>query len=525
MMKTWQQYERHHPATAEDSVHDDHDDGVASRLSFDRLHEVARFAAKAHASKVAYTAGGTVGSEDDGPRKSITYERMYQRIESISKVLTMELGLRRRDRVGIMLLNGPEYLESYYAISESDCISVHLNPRLAATELRPLIDDCQCRVIIAHASNSDIVRTLTEASLATSSCRHVIWVGGGPGVAPDIEGVGTFAYDEISEHGGLTAKLGNESTVPARCHVDVEDDISSRDGYDEIEDQVATLFYTSGTTGRPKGVMQTHQNLLRHALRTREALGWEMIPPTDDDTGEIRFSVDERLTWGHFGAMFHIGDSWSDFAITEVGGCHAFCPQFDLNTIVRIIERERVTHTKLVPTMIQLLIDSSFASTKSGSLSSLRLIMVSGSPLGEDVVRKAVKVLPQGCSIAHAYGMTETCGHTSFVNPLTIAKLPTGKKVRLILDLVSSCSLALFELEVIFEGDGMMSEEEFNSSLRTYVLVRQYVHRPFRFSTDPKIDNLWPEYWRHTTGNRGSEVRLGRGRGRRGRWTPTARPQ
>ena len=85
-----------------------------------------------------------------------------------------------------------------------------------------------------------------------------------------------------------------------------------------------------------------------------------------------------------------------------------------------------MTHTKLVPTMIQLLLDSSHVSpSQIHNISSLRLIMVSGSPLGEDVVRKAVKRLPGGCSLGHAYGMTETCGHTGFVNPLVVNSLQT----------------------------------------------------------------------------------------------------
>ena len=310
-----------------------------------------------------------------------------------------------------MMLNAPEYLEMYFAASEADCISVHLNPRLAASELRPLIDDCECRVIIAHATNADIARTLAAANLESSSCRHIIWVGGDPPAAP--EGVGRHDYEDLAGRG------------PRSCTILMDvDDGSGGGARDPIEGEVATLFYTSGTTGRPKGVMQTHANLLRHALRTREALGWRA-----DGAAEAA-CADGQLVWGHFGAMFHIGDSWSDFAVTEVGGRHAFCPQFDLNTIVRIIERERVTHTKLVPTMIQLLIDSSLAGAGGARLASLRLIMVSGSPLGEDVVRRAVGALPRGCALAHAYGMTETCGHTSFVNPRTIARLPEGERVR-----------------------------------------------------------------------------------------------
>ena len=79
---------RRSPATAEESADDDgaiDDDGVASRLAFGRLHEVARFASKAHASRLAYG--------------SVTYEAMYGRIRSIASALVMDLGLRSRDRV------------------------------------------------------------------------------------------------------------------------------------------------------------------------------------------------------------------------------------------------------------------------------------------------------------------------------------------------------------------------------------------------------------------------------------------
>ena len=424
----------------DDGDDNENDSNIAARLRFEKLHDVLQFAAEKHATKTAYarshvtTAGGETLEQEE---QKVTYAEMYARVRNIAEALKHEFGLHQRDRVGIMLLNSPEYLETYYAVSQADCISVHLNPRLASSELRPVIEDCQCKLIIAHATNADIVKTLMGASLADSSCHTVVWVGGttlssstslhaSADHASTYNGLGIAErdYEDViarcAAHGNSTAIDIDSSTKRIESHG--TNDTANAD----IEAEVATLFYTSGTTGKAKGVMQKHQNLLRHALRTREALQWRLVDAPK--TTELQCSED-ALTWGHFGAMFHIGDSWSDFAVTEVGGRHAFCPQFDLTTIVDIIRREKVTHTKLVPTMIQLLLDSSHVSpSQIHNISSLRLIMVSGSPLGEDVVRKAVKRLPGGCSLGHAYGMTETCGHTGFVNPLVVNSLP--EKVR-----------------------------------------------------------------------------------------------
>jgi acyl-CoA synthetase (AMP-forming)/AMP-acid ligase II len=152
-------------------------------------------------------------------------------------------------------------------------------------------------------------------------------------------------------------------------------------------DHVAHLYYTSGTTGHPKGVMLTHRNVWTHALAAIAEL-----------------SLSERDTWAHVAPMFHLADAWATFAITWVGGRHVMLPRFEAREALELIERERVTLTNLVPTMLNLMVKHEDRARF--DYSSLRLILSGGAPIAPAVVRAIIETF--GCEYVQTYGMTET---------------------------------------------------------------------------------------------------------------------
>ena len=154
-----------------------------------------------------------------------------------------------------------------------------------------------------------------------------------------------------------------------------------------FDDDIVHLYYTSGTTGRPKGVMLSHGNICTHAL-----------------AAIAEFKLDDSDNWIHAAPLFHLADAWATFAVTWVGGKHVVAPHFDPVLILSLIQDEEVTITNMIPTMLNMLVNS--PGVESYNLSSLRAILSGGAPIAPEVVKKIIHVFK--CEYIQTYGMTET---------------------------------------------------------------------------------------------------------------------
>ena len=161
-------------------------------------------------------------------------------------------------------------------------------------------------------------------------------------------------------------------------------------------DALGTISYTGGTTGRPKGVMLSHGNLLANAQHNLVATGHR---PED------RFL--------HVPPMFHVAGTSNVFACTWVGTRQVLLPRFDPAAVLAAIERERITHMALVPTMLAMLLDApEFAGA---DLSSLRNVQYAASPISPELQRRVLEHLP--CELAQFYGMTEAAPTVTHLTP------------------------------------------------------------------------------------------------------------
>eukprot|EP00466_Bigelowiella_natans_P005163 jgi/Bigna1/36846/e_gw1.16.19.1 len=152
------------------------------------------------------------------------------------------------------------------------------------------------------------------------------------------------------------------------------------------------MYYTSGTTGRPKGVVLSHKNVVLHALGC-------MV--------EHRIHSDD--VWAHIAPMFHLVDAYGMFAVAWVGGRHVFLADFSPASALRLIELQRVTVTNMASTMINMLLTD--PSRPSRDLSSLQLLSGGGAPINQDTMKRALGAF--GCEFFLSYGMTECCGKIS----------------------------------------------------------------------------------------------------------------
>jgi acyl-CoA synthetase (AMP-forming)/AMP-acid ligase II len=156
--------------------------------------------------------------------------------------------------------------------------------------------------------------------------------------------------------------------------------------------------------------MLTHHNVWTHALAA---------------IAELQLS--DRDTWAHVAPMFHLADAWATFAITWVGGCHVMVPKFDAAETLATFERERVTLTNLVPTMLNLMVKH--PDRTRFDYGSLRLILSGGAPIAPAVVAAIVETF--GCEYVQTYGMTETSPYLtlSLLKP-HLRALPAAERLR-----------------------------------------------------------------------------------------------
>ncbi len=288
----------------------------------------------------------------------LDYQSFAERVWKLCHGL-LALGLRRNDRLAILHENCHVFLEAYFAAAHLGVILVPLNFRLSPRELAVILEDSGARALIAQGVFREKVTALSGPD---TGIEKVIWTQTS---AKPTESPAHVGYETLLK--------GEEGKPPAELPIKDED--------------VAHLYYTSGTTGRPKGVMLTHKNVKSHALGTIADLHL-----TDKDH------------WFHVAPLFHLADAWATFALTWVGGKHVLLPGFDSLKVLRLIEEEEITLSNLIPTMLNMMVNHPGAGDF--DYSSLRVILSGGAPIAPEVVRKIIDTFK--CDYIQTYGMTET---------------------------------------------------------------------------------------------------------------------
>ncbi len=305
----------------------------------------------------------------------LTYAALAGRAASAASGLRAR-GVTRGARLALLAPNSAAFIEATFAADLAGAVLVPLNTRLAPAELAATCEDADARWLIASNDFADRVDALPE-----HGCRlaGVIWLG-----EPDDGRAETWAQ--------LTAD-GDAEPDPAAGH----------------PDGLAQLYYTSGTTGRPKGVMLTQANLRTH---------------TEAAVAELGIGPDE--VWAHVAPMFHLADAWASLAITAVGGRHVCLRRFSPERALALFERERISLCNLIPTMLNLMVKHPDAERR--DLSGLRAILSGGAPIAPALVAQVIETF--GCDYIQTYGMTETSPFLS-LGLLTdaLARLPLAERL------------------------------------------------------------------------------------------------
>jgi fatty-acyl-CoA synthase len=290
-----------------------------------------------------------------GERK-ITYSQFGERVDRVSNAL-LDLGLKKGDTVAILHRNCHYYLEVYFATMQVGIILCPLNYRLSPRELAFILNDNDAKALIAEGHFTDkVTKTLPQVP----HIQEVIWTG-----EESIEGLKGSVYEDLCA-----------SVSP-----------NHPSGISPDEEGVIQLYYTSGTTGRQKGVMLSHRNVYTHALSTIAEL-----------------HLNDEDVWIHAAPMFHLADAWATWAITWVGATHTFVKEFNARDVLETIQREKVTISNMIPMMLNMLVN--YPEVGKYDLSSLRAILSGGASIAPEVVRKTMETFK--CDYIQTYGMTET---------------------------------------------------------------------------------------------------------------------
>jgi fatty-acyl-CoA synthase len=288
----------------------------------------------------------------DGAR-SWTYGEHHDRVRRAAGALRDELGVRPGDRVATLLPNVAAMLEAHYAVPGAGAVLVPLNTRLSAPEYAYILAHSGASVVLVHAP----LRGTLEQALARMD-----------GPRPEVVLV------EATHHGACAWEAALGRARPADLAIP------------EDEQALLSINYTSGTTGRPKGVMTTHRGAYLHSLGV---------------VAEAGLTPRSAYLWTL--PMFHCNGWAYTWAATAMGVKHVCLAQLDPAAIWRALLEDGITHLCAAPTVVTMMLEAAEARPCPAPVA----LFVGGAPPAPTLLARAAEL---NIAVTHLYGLTETYG-------------------------------------------------------------------------------------------------------------------
>jgi acyl-CoA synthetase (AMP-forming)/AMP-acid ligase II len=284
----------------------------------------------------------------------ITFAQFNARVNSVIHALGA-LGLKKGDVIGVLSWNCLEYADFYGAAMKGGFIASPFNPRLHRDELEYLINYSEAKALFIGTGLEETADSLRSR---LPMVKHYISFGG---AADDV-----LSYDELLEN--------NPSDEP---------DVNV------CKDDPLLIFYTSGTTGTPRGALYTHLRKLDNSRIKALEMG---VKPEDRHVLVLPF--------------FHIGGDCHVWPFFLVGGCNVIMPQksFDPVAVLQVIQNEKATDMQIVPTQLNAIL--SCQNLKDYDLSSMHRIYYAASPMPVELLRQGLEIF--GPIFSQGYGQTES---------------------------------------------------------------------------------------------------------------------
>jgi len=308
--------------------------------------------------------------------KKFTYKELYLSVNAFASSLQVN-GIQKGDRVAIMLPNCPQYIISYYGILTVGAIVTQINPMSVERELLHLINDSGAETIVVLGSLYPIVKSIQNQT----KLQNIIVVN----LTQTEE---TFGSDSLFEH---FLREGNGEVVSVE--IDAKEDI-------------AVLQYTGGTTGRSKGVMLTHENLLANIMQSKEFF-----------KGSIEVGKERSLSVIPFFHVYGMNISMN-FCIYMANEL-IILPRFEIMEVLTTIKNEKPTLFPGVPTMYVAIINHPEA--EKYGIDSIKICNSGSAPMPVELLHQFEQ--KTGATILEGYGLSEA-SPTTHCNPAFAEKKP-----------------------------------------------------------------------------------------------------
>jgi len=301
------------------------------------------------------------------------YRTLRQRIGQLASGLAA-LGITRGSTVAVMDWDNHRYLECFFAVPMMGAVLHTINIRLSPEQIIYTINHAEDDVILVHADFMPIIEQIEDRFERPTKL--------------------IFLHDEL------------DTKLPDLCEIEYEAMLAAADGDFEFQDfdenTPATTFYTTGTTGDPKGVFYSHRQLVLHTMGMLAGLG--------SGDGSNRFHRGD--VYMPITPMFHVHGWGVPYVATLMGIKQVYPGRYEPAALLGLIEREGVTFSHCVPTILHMLLTAPEADRV--DLSNWKVI-IGGSALSQGLAKTAVE---RGINVFAAYGLSETCPI------LTMAELP-----------------------------------------------------------------------------------------------------
>jgi len=381
--------------------------------------------------------------------QSFSYDEFRQRVARLAHALTAQ-GVKPGDTVAVLDWDSHRYLECFFAIPMIGAVLHTVNIRMSPDQILYTMNHAEDDVVLVHDDFLPLLGAVRDKLTTVKRCIQL---------TDDVAAAAPF--EVVGEYEQLLSECESEYDYP-----------------DFDENSMATLFYTTGTTGNPKGVFFSHKQLVLHTQALLQTVGcFEGLPLMN--SGSVYMPVTP---------MFHVHAWGIPYAATMLGITQIYPGRYEPNNLVSLIDRYKVSFSHCVPTILQMLLsaDGATADVFNGWK-----VIIGGSALPKGLALKAEAL---GMDVYTAYGMSETCPLLTITH-LNQHMRSQSREEQLNWRLKTGIPVSMVDMRVIDEAGHPLPED--GQSCGEIVVRAPWLTQAYLHEAD-KSEELWEDGWLHT---------------------------